>query len=142
MHRRFHAVPPSCCRLIWRRQTAATSIGRCCQGCGVWCTPQQQMWWVAAFGRTSICSMPISPRRCHRSLALHAKRNVAHTLLVPLTPQRPLTAEVPLSPLHVNGIYQRFSSPEAGIVQNIIDFSSPLGLQTARFVVRGSSQFY
>jgi hypothetical protein len=46
--------------------------------------------------------------------------------------QRPLAGlnRLPFSPLHVGDIYQRFSGPDAGTVQNVIEFSVPSLLST------------
>ena len=53
--------------------------------------------------------------------------------------QRPLAGlnRLPFSPLHVGDIYQRFSGPDAGTVQNVIEFSVP-SLLSSRPAVSGT----
>lgn len=88
------------------------------------------MWWVPT--RPGIADAPgctFQPHgrldHAHRVGLLFSECSRASTHLG--AAQRPLTgaARLPFAPLRVGDIYQRFSSPEQGTVQNIIEVSVP-----------------
>jgi hypothetical protein len=96
------------------------------RGCGA------LLWWHAAvqevFAKSarSVCSMASAQLPESDSSTLWSV-------------QRPLAGlnRLPLSPLHVGDIYQRFSGPDAGTVQNVIEFSVP-SLLSSRPAVSGT----
>jgi PAP_fibrillin len=105
---------------LWRLlYTTAEDVVRCCGGMRT----MQDVFLEFARAVSSVVS-PQLPESKHNTL---------------WSVQRPLAGlnRLPLSPLHVGDIYQRFSGPDAGTVQNVIEFSVP-SLLSSRPAVSGT----